>query len=218
MFSARPTSSTTPPARPSVSRRSPRRTGIPAHARRRAHSGRAGGAARARRLRAARAAPPRHARPGLDRRRDLRRRPAPAGREQLLFDGPTARRGRGRRRRSGLPALPRRPGVPIASPLDDLVTGVTLEQLRAAKRRWIVAGVPVKYPGHQRRPARRVDRHARDGHRHGPVAAGGAALTAGAAPTSGTAVARVVAPRAGRRTAWRVITACPAGAMVPLGV
>ena len=37
-------------------------------------------------------------------------------------------------------------GVPVASPLDDLVTGVTLEQLRAAKRRWIVAGGRAKYP------------------------------------------------------------------------
>ena len=37
-------------------------------------------------------------------------------------------------------------GVPVASPLDDLVTGVSLEQLRAAKRRWVVAGGPAKYP------------------------------------------------------------------------
>ena len=37
-------------------------------------------------------------------------------------------------------------GTPVASPLDDLVTGVTPEQLRAAKRRWVVAGGPGKYP------------------------------------------------------------------------
>jgi len=36
-------------------------------------------------------------------------------------------------------------GTPIASRLDDLVTGVTPEQLRAAKRRWVVAGGPSKY-------------------------------------------------------------------------
>jgi DNA-binding transcriptional regulator LsrR (DeoR family) len=37
-------------------------------------------------------------------------------------------------------------GRPVASPLDDLVTGVTLEQLRAAKRRWVVAGGQAKLP------------------------------------------------------------------------
>jgi DNA-binding transcriptional regulator LsrR (DeoR family) len=37
-------------------------------------------------------------------------------------------------------------GTPVASPLDELVTGVTPEQLRAAKRRWVVAGGPSKYP------------------------------------------------------------------------
>jgi DNA-binding transcriptional regulator LsrR (DeoR family) len=37
-------------------------------------------------------------------------------------------------------------GTPITSRLDDLVTGVTPEQLRAAKRRWVVAGGPSKYP------------------------------------------------------------------------
>lgn len=37
-------------------------------------------------------------------------------------------------------------GAPVASPLDDLVTGVTLDQIRAAKRRWGVAGGPAKYP------------------------------------------------------------------------
>ena len=37
-------------------------------------------------------------------------------------------------------------GVPVESPLDDLVTGVTAEQVRAAKRRWVVAGGPAKYP------------------------------------------------------------------------
>lgn len=36
-------------------------------------------------------------------------------------------------------------GVPVESPLDSLVTGVTLNQLRAAKRRWIVAGGLSKY-------------------------------------------------------------------------
>ncbi|MBV9922441.1 MAG: MarR family transcriptional regulator [Pseudonocardia sp.] len=36
--------------------------------------------------------------------------------------------------------------TPVATPLDDLVTGVTPEQLRAAKRRWVVAGGPSKYP------------------------------------------------------------------------
>jgi DNA-binding transcriptional regulator LsrR (DeoR family) len=36
-------------------------------------------------------------------------------------------------------------GDPVSSPLDDLVTGVTLEQLRAAKRRWVVAGGRAKY-------------------------------------------------------------------------
>jgi DNA-binding transcriptional regulator LsrR (DeoR family) len=36
-------------------------------------------------------------------------------------------------------------GTPVASRLDDLVTGVTPEQLRAAKRRWVVAGGPSKY-------------------------------------------------------------------------
>ena len=36
-------------------------------------------------------------------------------------------------------------GEPVASPLDDLVTGVTTEQLRTAKRRWVVAGGPSKY-------------------------------------------------------------------------
>lgn len=36
-------------------------------------------------------------------------------------------------------------GGPVGSPLDDLVTGVTLDQLRAAKRRWVVAGGRVKY-------------------------------------------------------------------------
>jgi DNA-binding transcriptional regulator LsrR (DeoR family) len=36
-------------------------------------------------------------------------------------------------------------GSPIESPLDDLITGVTSEQLRAAKRRWVVAGGPSKY-------------------------------------------------------------------------
>ena len=37
-------------------------------------------------------------------------------------------------------------GTPVPSRLDDLVTGVTTEQLRAAKRRWVVAGGPSKYP------------------------------------------------------------------------
>ena len=37
-------------------------------------------------------------------------------------------------------------GRPVASPLDDLVTGITLEQLQSAKRRWVVAGGPTKYP------------------------------------------------------------------------
>ena len=36
-------------------------------------------------------------------------------------------------------------GEPVASRLDDLVTGVTPDQLRAAKRRWVVAGGPSKY-------------------------------------------------------------------------
>jgi DNA-binding transcriptional regulator LsrR (DeoR family) len=36
-------------------------------------------------------------------------------------------------------------GAPVASPLDDLVTGVTLDQLRSAKRRWMVAGGASKY-------------------------------------------------------------------------
>lgn len=36
-------------------------------------------------------------------------------------------------------------GQPVASRLDDLVTGVTLDQLKSAKRRWIVAGGPSKY-------------------------------------------------------------------------
>jgi DNA-binding transcriptional regulator LsrR (DeoR family) len=36
-------------------------------------------------------------------------------------------------------------GNPVASPLDDLVTGITWEQLRSAKRRWIVAGGPEKH-------------------------------------------------------------------------
>jgi DNA-binding transcriptional regulator LsrR (DeoR family) len=37
-------------------------------------------------------------------------------------------------------------GTPVASRLDDLVTGVTSEPLRGAKRRWVVAGGPSKYP------------------------------------------------------------------------
>ena len=37
-------------------------------------------------------------------------------------------------------------GNPVASALDDLVTAVTLEQLRAAKRRWVVAGGRAKLP------------------------------------------------------------------------
>ena len=36
-------------------------------------------------------------------------------------------------------------GNPVTSPLDDLVTGITWEQLRSAKRRWIIAGGPAKY-------------------------------------------------------------------------
>jgi len=36
-------------------------------------------------------------------------------------------------------------GAAVPSPLDDLVTGVTAEQLRTAKRRWVVAGGPAKY-------------------------------------------------------------------------
>ncbi len=36
-------------------------------------------------------------------------------------------------------------GKPIKTPGDDLVTGVTLDQLRSAKRRWAVAGGPAKY-------------------------------------------------------------------------
>ena len=36
-------------------------------------------------------------------------------------------------------------GEPVTSPLDDVVIGVTLDQLRAAKRRWAVAGGPGKY-------------------------------------------------------------------------
>lgn len=36
-------------------------------------------------------------------------------------------------------------GVHVSSPLDDLVVGVTTEQLRSAKRRWAVAGGPAKY-------------------------------------------------------------------------
>jgi DNA-binding transcriptional regulator LsrR (DeoR family) len=36
-------------------------------------------------------------------------------------------------------------GEPVRSPLEDLVTGVTTDQLRAAKRRWAVAGGPSKY-------------------------------------------------------------------------
>jgi DNA-binding transcriptional regulator LsrR (DeoR family) len=37
-------------------------------------------------------------------------------------------------------------GKPVPSPLDELVTGITWEQLRSAKRRWIIAGGPDKYP------------------------------------------------------------------------
>jgi DNA-binding transcriptional regulator LsrR (DeoR family) len=37
-------------------------------------------------------------------------------------------------------------GVPVESPLDDLVTGVTTDQLRSAKRRWAVAGGASKHP------------------------------------------------------------------------
>ena len=36
-------------------------------------------------------------------------------------------------------------GRPVATPGDDLVTGVTLEQLRSAKRRWAVAGGSAKH-------------------------------------------------------------------------
>jgi DNA-binding transcriptional regulator LsrR (DeoR family) len=36
-------------------------------------------------------------------------------------------------------------GDPVATPLDDLVTGVTFAQLAAAHRRWAVAGGPSKY-------------------------------------------------------------------------
>jgi len=36
-------------------------------------------------------------------------------------------------------------GEPVASPLDDLVVGVTTEQLGSARRRWAVAGGPGKY-------------------------------------------------------------------------
>jgi DNA-binding transcriptional regulator LsrR (DeoR family) len=36
-------------------------------------------------------------------------------------------------------------GGPVDTPLDALVTGVTLDQLRAAKRRWVVAGGRAKY-------------------------------------------------------------------------
>ena len=36
-------------------------------------------------------------------------------------------------------------GRPIATPTDELVTGVTLDQLRRARRRWGVAGGPAKY-------------------------------------------------------------------------
>ena len=36
-------------------------------------------------------------------------------------------------------------GAPVATPLDDLVTGVTPDQLRSAKRRWAVAGGASKY-------------------------------------------------------------------------
>ena len=36
-------------------------------------------------------------------------------------------------------------GMPVASFLDDVVTGVTLDQLRAAKRRWAVAGGASKH-------------------------------------------------------------------------
>ena len=36
-------------------------------------------------------------------------------------------------------------GAPVATPLDDLVIGVTLDQLRSARRRWGVAGGRSKY-------------------------------------------------------------------------
>lgn len=36
-------------------------------------------------------------------------------------------------------------GVPVRTPLDDLVVGVTLEQLRRARTRWAVAGGEDKY-------------------------------------------------------------------------
>ncbi len=50
-------------------------------------------------------------------------------------------------------------GTPVASPLDDLVTGVTLEQLRAALGGGRGAG---QVRCDQGRPTRRVARHARD--------------------------------------------------------
>jgi DNA-binding transcriptional regulator LsrR (DeoR family) len=37
-------------------------------------------------------------------------------------------------------------GAPVPTPLDGLVVGVTLEQLRRARNRWAVAGGPSKYP------------------------------------------------------------------------
>jgi DNA-binding transcriptional regulator LsrR (DeoR family) len=36
-------------------------------------------------------------------------------------------------------------GRPVETPLDDLVTGLTLDQLRSAKRRWAIAGGPDKH-------------------------------------------------------------------------
>jgi DNA-binding transcriptional regulator LsrR (DeoR family) len=36
-------------------------------------------------------------------------------------------------------------GIPVPTPLDDLVVGVTVEQLRRARSRWAVAGGKDKY-------------------------------------------------------------------------
>ena len=50
-------------------------------------------------------------------------------------------------------------GQPVVTPLDDLVVGVTLKQLKNARRRVVIAGGPSKCAAITAGPARRLGRH-----------------------------------------------------------
>ena len=59
-------------------------------------------------------------------------------------------------------------GQPVVTPLDDLVVGVTLKQLKNARRRVVIAGGPANAPPSPG-PARRLGRHFDDRPFHRPT-------------------------------------------------